>query len=910
MKLASAWRIALAGFLGALGPAAAQQAPPPGSGSLPGQFSTGSPSPGVQAPAPAVGLPSSLPSIPSGVAIIPSPEVQPQPSRQPPLPTTTPLPPADVATPIVPPTIPPASSIPPPGTAQPAPPAAAAPVPSGALRSPPSPAAPPVQAPAAPPVTVQTSPLPQAAPAAPPAAGRPDVPAVPSSQPSFPTYPMYGAVTEGRSQLIRLTEMGRPDGIHLEGAAAEAGVTFSTRQDDAFVSSRISLMFSYSNAVARDDGELQVFLNNEPIGAVALGKARGPKSRAEFTFSPALLATDNRLHFRFALKGSGANACKLVRDKNVWVNIEPATFVYLGATRLPLSEDLSFLPRPFADPKDPLPLVLPFLLPPDPEPPVLQAAGMAAAWFGLIAPNRSATFPVQYSGLPASNAVAFVLGDSYPPGVAAVPGQGPRVAVVTNPSQVDSKLLLIIGADSEELQAAAATLAVAPARLTGGWSVAHEPLPPERKAYDAPKWISTTRPVRLGELVDRSALNGRRIVDSPRISFRTAPDLFFGALSGGTMYLRIHRADDTWVDVGESRVIVDLNRKTVGEVPLEPKLKVLSRLKEWLFPSRADERVSQVLLPGYQLSSANQLDFRFELKAKPDSDCDSLEWSDRTGIDPDSTIDLTRVAHFAAFPNLAFFANAGFPFTKYADLSDTAFVVPEKPSAEEAQVLLNLLGMMADATGVAATRYKVVDAGHVADVADRNLIVIGRDSSQPLLKEWAANNSVRVTSTSVTAAPGLTFLQRLLQPDDPRAPYYRGAALEFARVTLGKPFAYLSSFWSPLNADRLVVMVGATQAAPLVELSKRLVALDPNSNVQGDFYYFSEGKGEFYTSGRVKFVGGLRIWWQIQWLAASFGLAAFIFVICVIFVFAAAIERFAANRAHRLLMGPAASSRR
>ena len=535
---------------------------------------------------------------------------------------------------------------------------------------------------------------------------------------------------------------------------------------------------------------------------------------------------------------------------------------------------------------------------------------MAAAYFGLIAQNRSATFPVQYGGLPASDAVVVVLADRYPPGVPAVPGQGPRVAVVTNPSQVDSKLLLIIGADKDELQAAAATLAVAPARLTGGWSVAREALLPERKAYDAPKWISVSRPVRLGELVGPSTLNGRRIVDSPHVWFRTAPDLFFGALSGGTMYLRIQRADDTWIDVGEFRVIVDLNRKNVGEVPLEPNLKVLSRLKEWLFPSRAEERVSQVLLPGYQLSSANRLDFRFELKAKPDADCDSLEWSDRTGIDPTSTIDLTRVAHFAAFPNLAFFANAGFPFTKYADLSDTAFVMTKKPTAEEVQVFLNLVGMMADATGLAATRYAVVDAEHVAGAADRNLIVIGLDLSQPLLKEWAPNNSVRVTSSSVTAAPGLTYLQRLLQPEDPRAPYYRGAALELARHTLGKPYAYLSSFWSPLNADRLVVMIGATQPAHLVELSKRLDGLDPNSNIQGDFYFFSEGKGEFYTSRHVKFVGGLPIWWEFQWLAGSFGLAAFICVICVIFVFAATIERFAAHRANRLLVGPATKWRR
>ena len=913
MTFAAACRIALAVILGATGPVAAQQVETPGGGTLPRQFSTGPQSPGAPGqPLPKFELPPTLPSIPSGVAIIPPPEGQqgqrPQ-APAPPLPTTTPLPPADVATPVVPPTIPPEAPNATPSAAQPSPSVAPSPVPSDARRpQPSSPAPASTQAPAAPPVTVQTSPLPPVV--TPPAPGRPDVPATPSIPPSFPTYPMFSGIADGRSQLIRLTDMGRPDGIHLEGAAAEAGVTFSARQDEAFVSSRISLAFSYSNAVARDDGELLVFLNNEPVGSVALGKARGPKSRAEFTFSPALLATDNRLHFRFALKGSGANACKLARDRRVWVNIEPATFIYLGATRLPLADDLSVLPRPFADPKDPLPLVLPFVLPPDPGPAVLQAAGMAAAYFGLIAANRSATFPVQYDGLPASNAVVLVLGDDYPPGVAAIPGEGPRVAVVTNPSQVDSKLLLVIGADTKELQEAAATLAVAPARLSGGWSAAHELLPPERKAYDAPKWISSTRPVRLGELVGASALTGRLIVDSPRVSFRTAPDLFFGALSGGTMYLRIHRADDTWIDVGESRVIVDLNRKTVGEVPLEPKLKVLSRLKEWLFPSRADERVSQVLLPGYQLSSANRLDFRFELKAKQDADCDSLEWSDRTGIDPDSTIDLTRVAHFAAFPNLAFFANAGFPFTKYADLSDTAFVMSDKPSAEEAQVLLNLLGMMAGVTGIAATRYTVVDAQHAAAAADRHLVVIGLDSSQPLLREWAANNSVRVTSTSVAAAAGLTPLQRLLQPDDPRAPYYRGAALELARATLGKPYAYLSSFWSPLNADRLVVMIGATQPALLVELSKRLDGVDPSSNIQGDFYYFSEGKGEFYTSGRVKFVGRLPIWWQIQWLAGSFGLAAFILVICVIFIFAAAIERFAAHRAHRLLLGPAASWRR
>ena len=919
MKPAIARGAAIGFFIAIVTTANAQQPldTPPGSKQLPMIFSTAPQTSGASGQGPKVELPATLPAIPSGAAIIPPPDGPPsqRPQGQPaagappaaaqvtvvpntapaasapaaPLPTTTPLPPADVATPLVPPAIPPKQA------AQPTP----APVPV----QPPAPAQPPATAvatqPASPPQAAQSSA--PSAPRSPPApAARPDV--APAVQPSPVAYPTFVSGTDSRQQIIRLLDMGRPDGVHLEGVSSEASVPFSTCQDDAFVGSRISLIFSYSGAVARDDGELSVYLNNELIGSVPLGKARGAKSRAEFTFSPALLTTDNRLMFKFALRGQGANACQVARDRSFWVNIEPATFVYLSATRLPLADELSYLPRPFVDPKDPLPLTLPFVLPPDPEPAVVGAAGMVAGYFGLIAQYRGATFPVVFNGLPAANAVVLVLGDRYPPGVAAIPGEGPRVAVITNPSQVDSKLLLIIGANPAELQAAAATLALGASRLSGGWSVAHEALPPLRKPYDAPKWISTEHPVRLGDLVLPSTLNGRRIADAPQVSFRTAPDLFFGALSGGSLYLRLHRADDTWIDAGDLRVFINLNQRVVGEVPMEPKLKVLSRLKEWLFPGNADDRVSQVILPGYQLFSSNRLDFQFDLRATPNADCASLDWSDRTGIDPDSLIDLTRVAHFAAFPNLALFANAGFPFTRLADLSDTAFVTSESPSADEVQAFLNLMGKIADDTGLPATGYVVVSPQQVETVADRDLVVIGLDSSQPLLRQWETHNSIRISSGGVATVPKLDFLRRLFQPFDPRAPYYGGSAVELARASLGKPYAYLSSFWSPLNSNRIVVMIGATDGPVLSDLSKVIGDLDFASRMQGDFFFFTDGKGEFYTSGRRKFVGELPIWWKIQWLAGSFGLAAFACVICAIIIFAATIQRFATYRARRLLV--------
>ncbi len=325
---------------------------------------------------------------------------------------------------------------------------------------------------------------------------------------------MFTGTADGRSQLIRLRDL-RSKALHLEGASAETGIAFTTRQDDAFVAARISLVFSYSNAVARDDGVLQVFLNNEPIGSVALSKAAGPKARAEFTFTPALLSTDNRLQFRFALKGQGAKACMLDRDRAVWVNIEPATFIYLSTTRLPVADDLASLPRPFADPKDPLPLNLPFVLPPDPEPGVLQAAGMVAGYFG--ADRRQQGRHRSPCSIPACRPAtrspwswAAIIRRVLPP----FPGEGPRVAVVANPSQVDSKLLLVIGDNAEQFQAAAGTLATstsAPERRLVG----REASRCRRRGGPTMRRNGSRATGRCGLANSRTAatINGRRLID-------------------------------------------------------------------------------------------------------------------------------------------------------------------------------------------------------------------------------------------------------------------------------------------------------------------------------------------------------------------------------------------------------------
>jgi hypothetical protein len=150
-------------------------------------------------------------------------------------------------------------------------------------------------------------------------------------------YPILIGAADTGQQMIRLADMGRSDGVRLEGTSTEGSVLFSTRQDDTFTAARISLALSYSAAVGRDGGELSIYLNNEFLGSSAIGKNTGVKSHAEFSFNPAFLTTNNRLTIKFAVKGQGANACRVARDKTFWVKIDPASFVYMSSFRGPSS---------------------------------------------------------------------------------------------------------------------------------------------------------------------------------------------------------------------------------------------------------------------------------------------------------------------------------------------------------------------------------------------------------------------------------------------------------------------------------------------------------------------------------------------------------------------------------------------
>src|SRR5262249_39660475 len=87
--------------------------------------------------------------------------------------------------------------------------------------------------------------------------------------------------------------------------------------------------------------------------------------------------------------------------------------------------------------------------------------------------------------------------------------------------------------------------------------------------------------------------------------------------------------------------------------------------------------------------------------------------------------------HFTELPNLTYFINSGFPFTRMADLSETAVVLPSQPSSMEISAFLNLMGELGSWTFQPVNRVTVLRATELSEPVDKDLLVIGTLAQLP-----------------------------------------------------------------------------------------------------------------------------------------------------------------------------------
>lgn len=116
-------------------------------------------------------------------------------------------------------------------------------------------------------------------------------------------------------------------------------------------------------------------------------------------------------------------------------------------------------------------------------------------------------------------------------------------------------------------------------------------------------------------------------------------------------------------------------------------------------------------IPSRLLSAENQLTFDFQYGLAVDggtqANCKSVTLiPNQVEIDPNSTIDFSGFYHFARLPDLKLFTVSGYPFTKYADLSQTLVLMKKDAPANVMTTMLNTMGRFGAQTGAPSRKLR------------------------------------------------------------------------------------------------------------------------------------------------------------------------------------------------------------
>src|SRR5690606_17901984 len=162
----------------------------------------------------------------------------------------------------------------------------------------------------------------------------------------------------------------------------------------------------------------------------------------------------------------------------------------------------------------------------------------------------------------------------------------------------------------------------------------------------------------------------------------------------------------------------------------------MARALERILPDGTVPVEEKLRVPLYQLPARSQLQFDFYYEYIKQGACKDVLLDNVEGaIDPESTIDISSFPHFLAMPDLSAFSNTGFPFTRMADLSETAVILPDTRSSTDIAVYLTLMGWMGESTGYPAYGVRVGSAQQVSQFSNKDLLIMASGENQPLLKD-------------------------------------------------------------------------------------------------------------------------------------------------------------------------------
>ncbi|MFW0755433.1 cellulose biosynthesis cyclic di-GMP-binding regulatory protein BcsB [Pseudomonas sp. H11T01] len=700
----------------------------------------------------------------------------------------------------------------------------------------------------------------------------------------MPVAPLPGTDAPSNSYTRTLKELGKSYSMNLKGVEATDSVNFDVRADEVVTAAHVTLQYSYSPALLADLSQINVLINDQVAASLPLPKEEAGKLQTRTVQIPPQTITEfNRLSLQFI--GHYTMQCEDPLHSSLWARIGNESQLSLQVSSIRQPNDLSALPLPLFDPRDALPLKLPFVFASRPDGSGLEAAGILSSWFGALASYRGATFPASLTSLPAKgNAVVFVSGSESTTlsGLPIKEATGPTLTLVSNPNDPQGKLLIVSGRDGADLKIAATALALGGSAFSGQSVVIDriDSLKP-RQPYDAPNWLPSDRPVRLGELAKPVELNVSGYNPGQMtVALRLPPDLFNWREPGAQLDLK-YRYTPQPVSTNSS-LLISFNDTFIKSIDL-PSIEKLGNSDSLLAMLKTDDslaRTSRMLLPLNSVALQSRLQFRFMYDYIKQGECRDVIIDNMRGvIDPDSTLDLSQYDHFMAMPNLGVFKDSGFPFTRMADLSETSVILPNDPGAADLSAYLTLLGRFGDSTGYPATGVKVVNADQVAAQRDRDLLVLSSGNNQPLLEQWQsllpAKGEDAAQYFELSDLP--LRLRNWISPD--AKTNLREARNSF-RFSAEDGGAYLTGFESPLKSGRSVVFIASARPSGLADVTNALLSSEENAHeLQGSLVVVRGKHVESLVAEQDYYVGHLGPLRYLQWYLSQNVVALMLFTL-------------------------------
>ncbi|HEY2254224.1 MAG TPA: cellulose biosynthesis cyclic di-GMP-binding regulatory protein BcsB [Variovorax sp.] len=709
------------------------------------------------------------------------------------------------------------------------------------------------------------------------------------------------APSGGTVQELTLTQLGLDYAINLRGTSGTVGIPFSVRGDELVSSASLHLNYAYSPALIPELSHIKVSVNDVLVTMLPVPSAEAGKPQsADIPIDRRLITEFNRINIE--LVGHYTRECEDPNHSSLWASVDSASTLRLSLVPLKLASDLGTLPEPFFDRRDVRRASIPFVFGNATPTSTLEAAGIVSSWFGALAGYRGAVFPVSHGELPAAHAVVFAVPETTIAGLALPVIQGPTLAVVDHPRDANYKLLLVMGRNPAELRTAAAALAINSRAFTGATTaIGSFQEPPPRQPYDAPNWLANNRPVQLGELAPAARFSvAGWAPDVIKVNLQLPPDLFTWRSRGVPLDLRFNYTPRVRPD--QSTLNLSVDETFVASLPLRA---ANPMAEHWwnpfalkLLPDGTVSQQKEILLPALALGSRSQLRmyYRFE---PPAGECKPLVDNVRGNIDPNSSIDVSRFPHFIAMPELAAFANSGFPFTRLADLADTVVVLPDQPETADTETYLALMGQFGHATGYPGLRVTVGHAANVPQWADKDLLVVGGLHSQPLFAQWAAQMPLSSGHGGPEFRLGSWLDDTLNLITGTRQREDLPATTQMTVAEDGSD-AVLAGFESPLQKKRSVVAV-VTSAASQPALLNALMTPSLVRSIQGSTSFVRGSQISSLLAGGTYYVGQLPPVMWLQWNLSRNPLLLAVLVIALAFIGAAAAYLSLQLRARRRL---------